>query len=70
MTRDELRETLQKKNWFIRLRDGAIFTVLRVHANDNYEFLIEYQKLNKTLTPGRKRTADLVTFCRKYAPWK
>lgn len=70
MTRDDLRETLQKKNWFIRLRDGAIFTVSRVYANDEYEFLVTYRKLDNTLTPGRKRTVDLITFCRKYAPWK
>ena len=70
MTRDDLRETLQKKNRFIRLRDGAMFTVSRVYANDEYEFLVTYRKLNNTLTPGRKRTTDLVTFCRKYEPWK
>ena len=70
MTRDDIRAALQTTNQFLRIRDGAQFSVTRVYANDNYEFLIEYQKLNKTLAPGRKRTADLVTFCRKYAPWK
>ena len=70
MTRDDLRETLQNKNRFIRLRDGAIFSISRVYANDEYEFLVTYRKLDHTLTPGRKRTVDLVTFCRKYTPWK
>ena len=70
MTRDMLREALQITNRFIRLRDGAFFMVARVYANDDYEFLVDYHKLSKTLTPGRKRTADLVTFCRKYIPWK
>ena len=71
MTRDDLRETLQTTNQFLRLRDGAPFTVVRVYANDKYEFLVEYCKLDSlTLAPGRKRTADLATFCRKYTPWK
>ena len=71
MTRDKLRETLQTTNQFVRVRDGAQFSVIRVYANDNYEFLVEYCKLDSsTLAPGRKRTADLTTFCRKYTPWK
>ena len=71
MTRDELRETLQTTNQFLRLRDGAPFTIVRVYANDKYEFLIEYCKLSDPeLKVGRKRTADLTTFCRKYTPWK
>ena len=71
MTRDELRETLQTTNQFLRIRDKAQFSVVRVYANDNYEFLVEYCKLDSlTLAPGRKRTADLTTFCRKYTPWK
>ena len=69
MTRDDLRETLQTTNQFLRIRDGAQFNVKRVYANDKYEFLVEYCKLNSlTLAPGRKRTIDLVTFCRKYEP--
>ena len=71
MTRDELRETLQTTNQFLRLRDGAPFTIVRVYANDKYEFLVEYCKLSDPeLKVGRKRTADLTTFCRKYTPWK
>ena len=71
MTRDDLRETLQTTNQFLRLRDGAPFTVVRVYANDKYEFLVEYCKLSDPeLKVGRKRTADLTTFCRKYTPWK
>lgn len=71
MTRDELRETLQTTNQFLRIRDGAPFTVVRVYANDKYEFLVEYCKLSDPeLKAGRKRTTDLTTFCRKYAPWK
>ena len=71
MTRDTLRETLQTTNQFLRIRDGAPFTIVRVYANDKYEFLIEYCKLSSpALKVGRKRTADLTTFCRKYTPWK
>ena len=71
MTRDDLRETLQTTNQFLRTRDEAQFIVKRVYANDKYEFLVEYCKLDSlTSAPGRKRTADLTTFCRKYAPWK
>ena len=71
MTRDDLRETLQTTNQFLRLRDGAPFTIVRVYANDKYEFLVEYCKLSDPeLKVGRKRTADLTTFCRKYTPWK
>ena len=71
MTRDDLRETLQTTNQFLRIRDGAPFTVVRVYANDKYEFLVEYCKLSDPeLKVGRKRTADLTTFCRKYTPWK
>ena len=71
MTRDDLRETLQTTNQFLRIRDGALFTIVRVYANDKYEFLIEYCKLSDPeLKVGRKRTADLTTFCRKYTPWK
>ena len=71
MTRDELRETLQTTNQFLRIRDGAPFTIVRVYANDKYEFLVEYCKLSDPeLKTGRKRTADLTTFCRKYTPWK
>ena len=71
MTRDELKETLQTTNQFLRIRDGAPFAIVRVYANDKYEFLIEYCKLSDPeLKVGRKRTADLTTFCRKYAPWK
>ena len=71
MTRDDLRETLQTTNQFLRTRDGAPFTVVRVYANDKYEFLVEYCKLSDPERKvGRKRTADLTTFCRKYTPWK
>ena len=71
MTRDDLRETLQITNQFLRIRDGAPFTIVRVYANDKYEFLVEYCKLSDPeLKAGRKRTADLTTFCRKYTPWK
>ena len=71
MTRDTLRETLQTTNQFLRMRDGAPFSVKRVYANDKYEFLVEYCKLSDPeLKPGRRRTADLTTFCRKYIPWK
>lgn len=71
MTRDELRETLQTTNQFLRIRDGALFTIVQIYANDKYEFLVEYCKI-RDLEPkvGRKRTADLTTFCRKYTPWK
>ena len=71
MTRDELRETLQTTNQFLRIRDGAPFTIVRVYTNDKYEFLVEYCKLSDPeLKAGRKRTVDLTTFCRKYTPWK
>ena len=70
MTRDTLRETLQTTNHFLRIRDNAPFTIVRVYANDNYEFLVEYSKLDLDFKPGRKRTIDLTTFCRKYTPWK